>query len=47
MSSLPLLGSDFQRRTFPFLWIPELFPTSATSFSLQQFTSSEIKLLPN
>jgi hypothetical protein len=23
-SSLPLLDSDFQRRTFPFLWVPEL-----------------------
>jgi hypothetical protein len=31
-SSMPLLGSGFQRRTFPFLWVPELFPASATSF---------------
>jgi hypothetical protein len=30
-SSLPLLTSGFQRRTFPFLWVPELSPTSATS----------------
>jgi hypothetical protein len=32
-SSLPLLGSDFQRRTFRFLSVPELYPASATSFS--------------
>jgi hypothetical protein len=25
-SSVPLLGSSFQRRTFPFLWVPELSP---------------------
>jgi hypothetical protein len=25
-SSLPLLGSGFQRRTFPFLWVSEMFP---------------------
>jgi hypothetical protein len=25
-----LLGSGFQRRTFPFLWVPELSPASAT-----------------
>jgi hypothetical protein len=31
-SSLPLLSSGFQLRTFPFLWIPELSPASATSF---------------
>jgi hypothetical protein len=32
-SSLPLLGSGFQRWTFfPFLCVPELFPASATSF---------------
>jgi hypothetical protein len=31
-SSLPLLGSGFQRRTFAFLWVPELAPASATSF---------------
>jgi hypothetical protein len=24
--SMPLLGSGFQRRMFPFLWVPELFP---------------------
>jgi hypothetical protein len=31
-SSLSLLGSGFQRRTFPFLWVPELSPVSAASF---------------
>jgi hypothetical protein len=25
-SSLPLLGNVFQRRTFPFIWVPELTP---------------------
>jgi hypothetical protein len=30
----PLLGSGFQRRTFLFLCVPELFRASATSFSL-------------
>jgi hypothetical protein len=25
-SSLPLLGSGFQRRTFIFLWVPEWSP---------------------
>jgi hypothetical protein len=33
-SSLPLLGSGFQRRIFPFLLVPNLSPASATSFSL-------------
>jgi hypothetical protein len=37
-SSLLLLGSGFQRRKFPFLWVPELSPTSATGFSKQQLT---------
>jgi hypothetical protein len=32
MSSLPLLGSDFQLWIFPFLWVPEQSPTSAISF---------------
>jgi hypothetical protein len=31
-SSLLLLGSGFQRRTFSFLWFPELSPASASSF---------------
>jgi hypothetical protein len=31
---LPLLGSVFQLRTFLFLWVSELFPPLATSFSL-------------
>jgi hypothetical protein len=30
-SSLPLLGNAFQRRTFPFLWVPKLSLSSATS----------------
>jgi hypothetical protein len=34
-SSLPLLSSGFQRRTFPFLWVP------ATNFSQQQVTTTE------
>jgi hypothetical protein len=29
---LLLLGSGFQRQTFPFLWIPGLSPVSAISF---------------
>jgi hypothetical protein len=29
---LPLLGSGFQRLTFPFLWAPELSPASAARF---------------
>jgi hypothetical protein len=33
--------SGFQRRTFPFLWVPELSPVSATSFSQQQLTTAE------
>jgi hypothetical protein len=40
-SSLPLRGSGFQHQTFPFLWVPELFPASATSFSQQQLTTTE------
>jgi hypothetical protein len=31
-SSLPLHGSGFQRRTFPFLRVLELSPATATSF---------------
>jgi hypothetical protein len=34
-----LLGSGFQWRTFPFLWVPELSPTSATSFSQLQLST--------
>jgi hypothetical protein len=33
MSSMPLLGNGFQRRTFPYFRVPELSPTSATGFS--------------
>jgi hypothetical protein len=32
ISSMSLLGSGFQRRTFPLLWGPEQSPASATSF---------------
>jgi hypothetical protein len=32
-SLLPLLGSGFQRRTFFFMWVPELSPASAASFN--------------
>jgi hypothetical protein len=40
-SSLPLLDSGFQRQTFLFLRIPELFPASATNFPQQQLTTTE------
>jgi hypothetical protein len=40
-SSLPLFGSGFKRRTFPFLWVPEMSPASATSFSKQELTTTE------
>jgi hypothetical protein len=36
-----LLGSGFQWQMFPFLWVPEFFPASATSFSQQQQTIIE------
>jgi hypothetical protein len=39
--SVSLLGNGFQRRTFPFLWVPELPSASATSFSQQQLTMTE------
>jgi hypothetical protein len=42
-SSLPLLGSGLQRRTFPFLFVPKLSPASATSFSQQQLTTTELQ----
>jgi hypothetical protein len=35
-SSLPLLGSGFQRWTFPFLWVPKLTPASASNSSSSQ-----------
>jgi hypothetical protein len=38
------LCSCFQRRTFPFLWFPELSPASATSFSQQQLTTESQRL---
>jgi hypothetical protein len=40
-SSLPLLGSGFQRQTFPFLWVLEVSPALATSFSQQQLAMAE------
>jgi hypothetical protein len=42
----PLLGSGFQRPTFPFLWVPELYPASATSFSLLTTAEQSSSLLP-
>jgi hypothetical protein len=36
-----LSGNGFQLRMFPFLWVPELSPASATSFSQQQLTTTE------
>jgi hypothetical protein len=47
MSSMPLVGSGFQRQTFPFLWVPKLSPASATSFSQQQLTKTENQWLSN
>jgi hypothetical protein len=35
-----VLGNGFKRRAFPFLWVPELFSSSATSFSQQQLTTT-------
>jgi hypothetical protein len=46
-SSLSLLGSGFQRRPLPFLWVTELSPTSATSFSQQQITTTKPQRLSN
>jgi hypothetical protein len=40
----PLLGSSFQWRTFLLLWVPELSPASATSFSLFSTNSTPIQL---
>jgi hypothetical protein len=40
-SSLQLLGTGFQMRTFHILWVPELSPASATNFSQQQLTMTE------
>jgi hypothetical protein len=41
MPSLPLLGSGFQRRTSPFLWVPELSPDSVTSIQQQHLTATQ------
>jgi hypothetical protein len=45
-SSLSLLGSGFQRWTFPFLWVPEPSLASATSCSQQLPTSTELRSSP-
>jgi hypothetical protein len=45
--SLPFLGSGFQPRTFPFLWVPELSSSSATSFYQQQLTTTEPQQFSN
>jgi hypothetical protein len=47
ISSLPLLGSNFQWRMFPFLWVPELLLASAISFSQQQLTTTELQQFSN
>jgi hypothetical protein len=36
-----LFGSGFQRRTFPFVWVPRLSPASATSFLYQLQLSTD------
>jgi hypothetical protein len=46
-SSLSLLGSGIQWRTFPFLWIPELSPILATNFLEQQLTKSKHQKFSN
>jgi hypothetical protein len=38
---LPLLGISSKWWMLPFLWVPELSPASATSFSQQQPTTTE------
>jgi hypothetical protein len=35
-------GNGFLRRTFCFLWVPELSPSSATSFPQQHLTTTEL-----
>jgi hypothetical protein len=42
-----VVGSGFQRRTFPFLWVSELFSASATSFLQQQLTTTELQQVSN
>jgi hypothetical protein len=42
-----MLRNGFQRRTFPFLWVPELSPASATSFKQQQSTTTELQMFSN
>jgi hypothetical protein len=40
-------GNSFQWWTFPFFWVPGLFPASATSSSQQQLTMTELQRLSN
>jgi hypothetical protein len=42
-----LLGNGFQWRMFPFLWVPELFLASATSFCNSQLTCTDCWLSLN
>jgi hypothetical protein len=46
-SSLPLLGSAFQRRTFPCPGVSKRSPASATSFYQQQLTMAELQQFSN
>jgi hypothetical protein len=42
-----LLGSEFQRWTLPFLWVPELFQASAISFWQRRLITTDPKPLSN
>jgi hypothetical protein len=46
-SSLTFLGSSFQQREFPFLWVPKWFGASATGFEPQNLTTTEYLLFRN
>jgi hypothetical protein len=46
-SSLAVVGSGFQWRTFPFPWISELSPASATTLSQQQLRKTELQPFSN
>jgi hypothetical protein len=39
--NLSIHGNGFQRRTFPFLWVPELFLASTTRLQQQQLSTTE------
>jgi hypothetical protein len=45
--SQPFLDSGFQWWMFPFFWVPELSAASATSFSQQQLTMTELQQSSN